>query len=254
MFEKVLALYAELGRAASPVTTLIRNGRAVIHSNSGDPRAALALYDENFALIAQRGDGGPSTTLLNNRAVALHALGRVDAAIESYRLALDAAERSGDLYGVRYTLADLAGAALDTGRIDDARVLLQRAEGVGAGASQADAQALRRLHLVRGRLALAIGQLGQAREEFTAVIEGRRPSNITLIALTRRAELGLQEGDLDAALQDAQDALELGMKLQGGKPYSWRTGDALLWQGRILARQGDRGRARTAYETALAAH
>jgi serine/threonine-protein kinase len=252
VFEKVLARFTELGRATSPVTTLIRTNRAVIHSNSGDPRAALALYDENFALIAQRGDGGPSTTLLRNRALALHALGRVDAAIESYRLALTAAERLGAPRDVRNNLTSLAIAALDTGKIDDAQQLLERVEGVGAGALPADVHELGQWHVVRGRLALAKGQFEQAREEFTAVIEARRPANITLIALSRRAELGLQEGNLDAALQDANDAMDLGRKLQGGGPYSWRTGDASLLQGCILARQGDARQARAAYETALA--
>lgn len=252
VFETVLARYAKLGREASPVTTLIRNDRAVIHSNSGDPRAALAIYDENAALIAERGDGGPSTTPLHNRAVALHAKGLVDAAIESYILALAAAERAGDRYGVRATLGCLSNAALDNGRIEDAQILLKRAEDVGAGMSQAEAPERWRLHLIRGRLALATGQFGQAREEFTAVIDGRRPTNITLIALSRRAELGLLEGDLNAALRDAEDAIELGIKLQGGKHYSWRTGDASLWHGRILEAQGERGQARAAYETALA--
>ena len=251
-FAKVLALFAALGRESSPVTTLLLLERAVMHGNAGDPRTALTLEDEALALSAKRGDNRFPAKGCTSRNYTLQQLGHVDAAIEGYCLALTAAEQTGDLRSARDALTSLAIAALDTGKIDDARELLERAEGIGAGALPTDPQRPRQLHVVRGRLALATGRLAQAREEFTAALEVRTPTNLTLLALSRRAEVGLQEGNLDAALQDAQDALDLGKQLQGSKPYSWRTGDASLVQGRILARQGDAPRARAAYETALA--
>jgi len=252
VFERVLTRYAELGREGSPVATTIRNDRAIIHSNSGNPKAALALYDENLALIARRGDAEPSTTHLYNRAIALHAMGRFDAAIDGYCLSLAAAERTGNSSGVRLALAQWAGAELDAGRVDASSDLLLRAEGVGEGVLPTNAQEMHHLRPIRGRLAMVNRQWVAARDEFSAVIEGHRRVNTTVIALSRRAELGWHEGMLDMALQDAQDAIDMGTALQGGKPYSWRTGDAWRWRGRILSKQGDAQGAREAYETARA--
>jgi hypothetical protein len=62
----------------------------------------------------------------------------------------------------------------------------------------------------------------------------------------------LQEAKLADAAHDARQALTISRQLQGGIPYSNRTGLASLMIGRVLDAQGDSARARDAFQEAVA--
>ncbi len=249
-YAKVLARYAELGREASPNAIAIRSDFAVVNDGAGDPRSALSQYDENLALIAQRGTGPAPLFLLANRARALEVSGRASDAATAYGTALAAAQTSANVVVVRYCLLGLASVALDAGRLDEAQALAVRFAAAGSTPPAPGSQVALAEHILRGRLALARHRPQDANAEFTVAVGERRPNGATVTALNGRAEAALQEGRLDAALQDARDAAALAQTLQGGKPSSVRTGLALLTEGRILARSGDAAGAQAAYRSA----
>jgi eukaryotic-like serine/threonine-protein kinase len=249
-YANAIRLYAELGREASPNAIAIRSNWAVVNDGAGDPRAALALYEENLALIAQRGQGDPPPYLLGNRARALELMGRFDAAAEAYRTARDAAERSGNPVIVNYCLLGLASIAREQGALDEAARVLLRIDAADATTRPPGGPIALAEHILRGRIALSRHRPDAAQAEFGAAIAERRPNGSTVTALTGRAEAALTQGQLEAALRDARDAVQLAQKLQGGKPHSVRTGLARLIEGRVLARQGDAAAAREAYRDA----
>jgi serine/threonine-protein kinase len=250
-YAKALARYAELGREASPNAIAIRNNWAIVSDGAGDPKSALALYEENLALIARRGVGEPPVYLLANRARALEGTGRYADAGQAYAVALAAAERSGNPVATAYCLVGLSSIAREAGDLDDADRQLRRIDALGAAARPPGGVVALAAHIQHGRIALARHQLAAARSELDAALATRRPNGATVSALTTRAEIGLGDGRLDDALQDVQQAIELAQKLQGGKPHSMRTGLALLVRGRILAQRGDAPAARDAYREAV---
>src|SRR2546423_192780 len=186
-----------------------------------------------------RGVGEPRVSRLATRARALESTGRFDEAGKAYAVALAAAERSGNPVATAYCLLGLSSVARETGDLDEADRQMQRVARLDAKARPAGSVVALAERIQRARIALGRNELAQAREELTAALESRRPNGATVSALTSRAEVGLREGRLDDALQDAQQAIELATTLQGGKPYSMRTGIALLVRGRILAQRGD---------------
>jgi hypothetical protein len=72
-----------------------------------------------------------------------------------------------------------------------------------------------------------------------------------LTASMVRAELGLAENSLSAALEDARRAVTLAKQLQGGVPHSSRVGQASLLLARIYAGQRDMAQAKQAAQTAV---
>lgn len=102
--------------------------------------------------------------------------------------------------------------------------------------------------LRRTRIALLRGQPAAARETVQPLIErfeGQSQAGGTLAsALRLRAEALHQLGDRQAALRDAQVALAIWQRLQGGRRHSLRTGQTLLLVARIKRDAGDADGAR----------
>ena len=63
--------------------------------------------------------------------------------------------------------------------------------------------------------------------------------------------MALREGQPALASADAEEALRLAKSLQGGTPYSARTGLVWLIEGEIRAQQGAASAAKEAYENAV---
>jgi serine/threonine-protein kinase len=250
-YAKALAIYARLGREANGDALTIRANSAIASGDAGDPKAALALIDENLALYARQGVDKAEPAELGNRARMLELTGRFDEAAQAYKLALAAGERGGRAEGVAFGLLGLGQIAMQTGHPDEARALLRRVEALGAEARPPGGVLARSERLLRARLLQQQGEFAKARDEYTAAIGDRRSKVGTVNSLLLRADLGLQEGRLDLALQDAQEALRLAQDAQGANPYSVRTGMALLIKGRVLARQGQDAAAREAWQAAL---
>jgi hypothetical protein len=70
-------------------------------------------------------------------------------------------------------------------------------------------------------------------------------------ALNIRGDLYLRAGDSDAAMADARRALDVSRSLQGDKPYSSLTGQALLLKARVLEDRGDHATARAVASEAV---
>ena len=251
-FAKSHAIFKRLGRETSDDAINLRNAWSVVYGDAGDVKGARALIEENLAVATRRTPGEPPPThLLVNRARALELLGRTEDAAAAYRVALAAVEAEATPLWIFLCLSGMIGVALDRGDVDEAGRLLRRIDALPAESRPAGSVFAKVEHLARGRVALALGRGAAADAAFTIALGDRPPIASTVVALTRRAEAGLLEGQLDQASKDAQEALALAQKLQGGLPYSWRTGVAWLVQGRVVARQGDLPRAREAYEAAL---
>ena len=250
-YAKSLDAYVALGLGSSAEAAGVRHDAALAYAGAGDAKAGLALMDENLAMIAARGHGDPTAFLLVGRASVLRTLGRLEAADEAFGRALAAAERGASPGWQRTCLLAMSELALDSGNIEKAKALLERATALHAAAPTLGRVITTREHLVRSGIAESNGQLQSARESLTLAIADRRPMASTVVALARRAEVGLREDQLGSALGDANDALELANRLGEGLPHSWLTGVASLIKGRVLARMGDSQQARTMYQTAL---
>ena len=89
--------------------------------------------------------------------------------------------------------------------------------------------------MLTGRLALRTGDHSAARSAFEEVI-AQAPDNVP--ARLGLAELALLLGDAESALASAEIAKAQAIRLQGGKPVSYRTGLASLMRARALAAAG----------------
>jgi len=250
-FAKTVALYDKAGRAGNAVAISVRNNWGIVSIGAGDVGNAVRRYDEVLALLAANRGGEAPAYVLSNRARALELMGRYDEANAGYAAALASAQKQGNAPFQAYALLGLASTALEQGRLPAARDHLGRVERLDAAARPAGGPIARAERLVRGRAALAAGDLAGARREFEAVLQDRQPNRSTFNALLGRAEVAAREGQLGLAAQDAQEALAQAQAQQGGVPYSVATGSAWLLLGELQARTGDAAAAKQAYRTAV---
>jgi hypothetical protein len=86
---------------------------------------------------------------------------------------------------------------------------------------------------------------------------GANPANVArgdstlALALRRRAELRLATGDAAGALADAEASRVIAERLQSGRPYALRTGQAWVMVARVRGHLGERDAARLAAAQAL---
>jgi eukaryotic-like serine/threonine-protein kinase len=250
-FASSVQLYAELGREASPAAIIVRNNWGHVSLGSGNAKVALARYDEIMALFAKSGGGEVPPYLLSNRGAALMLAGRYADAAEPYKLALAAEVKSGHTVMQAYCLLGLGSSAFESGELQQAQAYLQQVEKMGSSTRPKGGPEAAAEHMLRGRLALSRADLPLARREFSAVVDERKPHATTVNALTARAGLALREGRLALASADAKDALQLAQSLQGGTPWSVRTGLAWLVEGEIRARSGAAAAAHLAFTNAV---
>jgi tetratricopeptide (TPR) repeat protein len=180
-------------------------------------------------------------------AEALAAVGRATEGAKAYGETLALAEQSDDPLTAYECLVGMAALAIESGQLDDTERMVTRAEKSPA-AAQASPDSL---NLTRARLLQARGRTEQAKIAFSTNVETAKPGPDRVAALMARAEFQLAQGKLDEASQDATTALEAAQRLQGGLPYSARTGGAFLVEGTILARQGQAERSQAHYRSAL---
>jgi tetratricopeptide (TPR) repeat protein len=120
------------------------------------------------------------------------------------------------------------------------------------GAAPADSPPMLMQAALQGSVDLANGRLSEARTQFQQALAGKDVTPTRLYAQLGMAELELAAGNPAAALRESRDALQAAVSLQGGLPYSCRTGLAWLTIGRALEQLGDSVLARKALETAIA--
>jgi serine/threonine-protein kinase len=245
-YERALAKFAATGRDRSPDAISVRNSWAIVSLGAGEPLKALQLYDQTLAIVAEKDPGArPPMYLLGNRARALEAVGRYDAAREAYSRCVSEA---GAATQATFCLMGLASVAQTVGDLSQASEYLDKAAASIGESVPPEFPSRLSLHLTRAKVALSKGQFAQAEAELAAVLANAK---LDAPLLMFRSELSLNENKVGAALEAARHALLLAQKAQGGVPYSSRVGQAWLLVGRVLTRQGDPIQAREAAQEAI---
>jgi len=249
-FAASLHMFEQLGRGAGAQAISIRNNWGLVSLGSGDVKTAAALYGQIVSLLTGNGEEPPSYVLAN-WARSLEVSGRYGEAAKAYSQALAAAEKAGNQITRAFALLGLTSLAIDSGSLAEARGYLKQVEQMDASARPTGGPVAQGERIVRGRLALAQNELALARREFSAALARRSPNSSTISALLGRAQLGLREGQLALAEADSRDALQLAQPMQGGTPWSVRTGLAWLTEGEIRARSGNTAGAQEASAAAV---
>jgi serine/threonine protein kinase len=252
-FAKSLRMFEKAGRAQSANAIAVRNNSGIVSDGAGDQGRALETFGQALQIVQNdAGNSQPPPYLLANQARVFENVGRYPDARAGYGQCVELAQKSGTSAQTVYCLVGLASVAISQADTGAAAGYLDKASSIAAGSVPAGSPAALGLLLTKGRLALERGQPEEARAALTAVIGGERPIATTVRALLARSELNLQEAKLADAAHDARQALAISQQLQGGIPYSNRTGLAWLMIGRVLDAQGDSARARDAFQEAVA--
>jgi eukaryotic-like serine/threonine-protein kinase len=235
-FASSLQIFSQLGREASAEAIQVRSNWGHIVLGAGNAKEALALYDEILALVAQNGGGEPPAYLLTSRANALALAGRYSDALTAFSIALATAEKDGHPGRQAYCLLAMGVIARELGELPRAQSYLQQVEHMDRSVRPEGGPMAAAEHILRARIALSHKDVTLARNEFTAVLDGRKRNGSTVSALIGRAEVALLDNQLELGLADAQDALQMSKLLQGGTMYSASSGRAWLVLGEIKAR------------------
>ena len=248
-YADALSKLVALGRGDSPSVFFLRNNWGIASFAAGDVRRALEQYDEALRIAVQRSIGGePPPYLLLNRAFALLTLARYDEALAAYDAAIESATRAGNAPVRIAGIASRANTYLLMGDLDRAeRELATVAPEIGK-AIQPDSVPAMTILQVQARIDAAHGRVSEAIAGVSKVVEffdGRQMAVAAVVrALNLRGDLYLRAGNPDAAMADARRARDISRSLQGDKPYSSLTGQALLLMARIDESRGDLGAAR----------
>jgi len=243
-YEAATAKFASLGLAGGTHAVALFNNWGVLNERAGDVRRALAVC-ERALLASQEAGAPPSPYVAINRARALEGLGRLEQAEAGYRQGLEIGRNTGNALVIGNALLSLASVAVSQGRAEQALAWM-----VEAGEDLPAPTAVMRL-IVQGRLALLQGNDAAAASSFSAAVGERPALPGTFTALLGRSQAHRRLRALPAALADAQDALALAEKLQGGKPHSFRTGLAWLALAQLQRQQHDAAAAQRAADMAL---
>jgi tetratricopeptide (TPR) repeat protein len=251
-FSRSIEQYARAGRERSPDAISVRNNWAIVSMGAGEPRKALELYEQTLQIVEQKNPGSrPPQYLLANRARALEALGRYQAARDAYDVCLQKAPDGTIAAMEQFCLLGVASVERERGNLAVADEYLDMTaaninpnvpEGFPARAT---------LHMMRAKVAISRRQFAVARKELDIVFANAKMPPMILTASMIRGELGLAENSLSAALEDARRAVTLAKQLQGGVPYSSRVGQASLLLARIYVGEGDVAQAKQAAQTAV---
>ena len=231
----------------------------------GDARRALALVQENLALVQQQADAPMAANFTRAHGVALDALGNTPTALAQYAAAAQRAQREGDVRLAASALCLAVPAHLCQGDFAAAQQLAQAETLVAAITAKAALpvtdETARGCAMARADLALAQGQPAAAQAALQPLLaEPRlalhhRASALLLrsaAALAAAAPAAAGDAGRRLALSDADAALALATRMQGRLPASFRTALAQTARGDALAAAGDAVRSRQAYEAAAA--
>ena len=248
-FSRSIEQFNAAGRQRSPEAVAVRNNWAVLSLGAGEPRKALALYDQTLRIVEQKNPGSaPPQYLLANRARALETLGRYPEARSAYAGCIQkAAVGPMDLF----CMLGIASVENEQGNIAAADEYLNETAAAINPRLPTNFPARTTLHIVRAKVALARKQFQTAHEELAAVFANAKLPTLLVVASLVRGELNLAENELPAALEDARTALTYAKQLQGGVKFSNRVGQASLLLARVLNRLGDTAQAKQAAQTAV---
>jgi DNA-binding SARP family transcriptional activator len=144
--------------------------RGLAHAELGDPRAALADFDRFEALAADRQLTRYGGRVENCRGYVLRNLGRVNEARHWHEQAAEIATGIGQLEPEAHALLDLADICLDSGQVDEAASLLDRADQCARHPHVFRWRHMLRSSLLHARLAMLLGDLERAEDLASNVV------------------------------------------------------------------------------------
>jgi serine/threonine-protein kinase len=252
LFRQSLDTYARAGRDRSPLAVATRNNWAVSTSAAGNPRRSLEVFDEAMRIVVENdAQAVMPSYLMANRARVLENLGRFADARAAYsECATQAAGASKPAVYVT-CLRGLASISNEFGDQAAAEEYLGQAARLVATQVPAGAPEHAAISLTRAQMQLKAGRLEEARWHADAAIANSRTASQSIASLIARSEISLRERKLDAALDDANRALDIARKVQGELAFSNRTGLAWLQVGLVLAEQRREETAQAAFHLAL---
>jgi serine/threonine-protein kinase len=246
-----LAKFRKGGREAGPEAISVRNNWAIVSDGAGNPKRALALYDETLRVVAQSdASGTPPPYLISNRAHALEGIGRFEDAYRGYQQCGSIALHEGAPTLRAYCLVGLASIELQDDNLAAAEKYVGEAAAIIAAAPNSPGDVW--VNTARARIALVKSQFAEARRLLDAAIEQGKDGYLAATAVLVRAELNLRERRLAAAEADARRALTFAQTTQGDLRFSSRTGTAWLMLGRVLGGQRRATEAHAAFQAAIA--
>jgi serine/threonine-protein kinase len=249
-FERSLKKYEEIGMESSASVLAIRTNFAVAIEGAGAPRRALQLYDDIAGFLSRRNpEAEPPTSILVNRGRALLTLARYEQSRASFEQGMAVARRVGSRDSEILCLTGLGRVAIELHDLDAAREYLEQAAMLLESPESVAAYPV--LALARGSLALANGQIDEARHHFEFIVANKGSISTVIDARLGKSEVLLRTGDTRAAQTEARAALAAAKSLQGDLPHSYRTGRAWLMLGRALQKLGDGSQAQAAFAAAV---
>ena len=256
LYGEAMAKLTAMGRDRTPLAISIQNNWAIASLAAGDPKRALALYEQAARTLRERDPESPLPGYLSgNLAHALELTGHPERALAMYQQAEADARRDGRLDIRLFGLLGAASAYCELGALDRAAQALADARATMRGAVPAGSPPVLTADAVAARIALARGELDEANRLFSATLaafQARNQSGGSVVMLyLGRSEAALRQGRSDDALRDAQAGLAMAQRLQGGIAHSNRTGLAWLAVSNALAAQGRSDEANAALTTAV---
>jgi serine/threonine protein kinase/Tfp pilus assembly protein PilF len=250
-FEQALREYADLGRARSDGALVVINNWGVALLNAGVPRRALQLFQQEEEVEAERESGSlPTTTTVRNQAEALLALGRFESARATLARARQLAQQRKDEFTELYCSLSFAKLTIETRSFAETPQYLQRAMQL-MSAAPADSPPMLLHAALQGAVDMAAGRISEARAQFQRAMTGKDASPASLAG-----QLGMVDAELAArrpaaAVERARGAVQTAVALQGGLPYSFRTGLAWVALGHAYRQLGDRVQATRSFEAGI---
>lgn len=254
-YQKAVAMLRRSGREKSNIAFTVFNNWGVLSISTGQPEEALKHFREAVDISRLFSpDGVPAPFLLGNRGTTLFSLARYEEAKRDLALMRERASTDGNPGQITYADAVTADVAIAEGDLRRAEEVLQPYD-PDNGYVAATTPAGLRVLLVTAKLRMARGEYEQARTFFTRVIDGFVRGGTVVGGLARayaeRANLGLVDGHLDEALQDATRAVEVAERTRAGTKPSNVLGIASLAQGRAHKARGDEVAAAAALNVAV---
>lgn len=250
-FEKSLRRYADVGRDRSSAALSARNNMGRLAGAAGMPLRAVAIFDEALAIVRELAPtNSPPASMTSNRARSLEIAGRYPEARAAFQQGLQLALEQGNLRFRGFCLLGLVSLAVDVSDAPAATAYLTEFDQLPAVFTDEASVLFPTLMFSRGRLDILEGRLDAALADFERALSHSTGPNVVTARLGK-ADTELLLGRIEASTADAHEALNMAVLLQGGVPYSHRTGLAWLTLGRALQRAGDSVQARAAFESAI---
>jgi tetratricopeptide (TPR) repeat protein len=243
-YAQSIASFQAMGRPEHAIANTIRNNWGMASAAAGDVQGALAQYDEALSVARKHAAGGDVPAyLLANRAMQLDNAGRYDEALRDYGSAIEIAQRAGSINTVVAAQLGSARVLLSRGDLEGGARAVQGTAALFDQGVPRDGPPGMNAQLLQARITALRGDPAAAEQQYNRIAqfwEGRQMGSAgpMAIVLRWRAEAQLQRGNTQAALDDALRALDIGLKLRGGKPYSSLTGLAQLLLSRVYAARG----------------